>query len=57
MSKENDIILRPGNNGIFCPGNGDFKDENGEPIECRCDECDYYLLCFDFERHEACEDK
>lgn len=29
-----------------CLGNGEQIDENGEPIECCCDECDYFLACF-----------
>ena len=35
----NGIELTPGNPDI-CLGNG----ENG--VECCCDECDYFLLCF-----------
>jgi len=35
------IELTPGSNGELCPGNGEH-----EGIECQCDECDYYLLCF-----------
>ena len=23
-----------------------YTDENGNPIECCCDECDYFLECF-----------
>ena len=38
--------LTPGNNGDDCLGNGEHTDENGLPIECCCDECDYYLECF-----------
>ena len=40
------ITLTPGNNGDDCLGNGEHTDENGFPIECCCDECDYYLECF-----------
>lgn len=40
-------ILIPGNNGKDCPGNGETKDDNGEIIECCCDECDYFLCCFE----------
>lgn len=39
------VTLRPGQPGK-CKGNGSATDENGLPILC-CDECDYFLLCFD----------
>lgn len=39
------IELTPGNNGEDCKGNGKYLDENGNPIECCCDECDYLLCC------------
>ena len=39
-------ILTPGNGGKDCFGNWEHIDENGELIECCCDECDYYLDCF-----------
>lgn len=38
--------LIPGDHGVHCPGNGMHPDENGETIECCCEECDYMLLCF-----------
>ena len=31
----------PGNHGDECPSNGEHPG-----IECRCDECDFCLLCF-----------
>ena len=40
------IKLTPGNHGEICEGNGKHKDEQGELIECCCDECDCYLECF-----------
>ena len=40
------IELTPGNHGDNCKGNGTYFDENGEPIECCCDECNYMMLCF-----------
>ena len=40
------VILTPGNYGNDCLGNGEHVDENGQPIECCCDECDYMLCCF-----------
>ena len=39
------IELSPGLPDI-CKSNGETIDEDGELIECRCDECDYFLLCF-----------
>lgn len=32
------ITLTPGNNGNNCLGNGEHVDENGNNIECCCDE-------------------
>lgn len=40
------IVLTPGNNGNDCLGNGECFDENGQPIECCCDECSYMMCCF-----------
>ena len=40
------IELTPGNNGRDCLANGTHFYENGEPIECCCDECDYMICCF-----------
>ena len=39
------IELLPGNNGIDCKGNGEHIDEQGNIIECCCDECDYFMCC------------
>jgi len=36
----------PGNHGKDGPGNGKHRDENGNVIECCCDECDYLSRCF-----------
>ena len=41
------IELIPGNLGTDCPGNGEHINENGELIECCCDECDYLLDCLE----------
>ncbi len=38
------IVLTPGNGGEKCLGNGKHYD-NGEMIECCCDECDYLMCC------------
>ncbi len=39
------IVLLPGNGGKDCLGNGEHFYEDGTPIECCCDECDYLLCC------------
>ena len=39
------IVLNPGNGGKDCLGNGNHYDNNGELIECCCDECDYLMCC------------
>ena len=39
------IELTPGNVNE-CLGNGEHVDANGAPIECCCDECDYFSLCW-----------
>lgn len=36
-----EIILTPSASGENCLGNGEH-----EGIECHCDECDNFLLCF-----------
>lgn len=41
------IVLKPGNCGRNCPGNGEHFDENGNKIECCCDECNFLMLCLD----------
>ena len=35
------ILLTPSFHGEDCLGNGEFAG-----LECCCDECDYYLICF-----------
>ena len=40
------IQLNPGENGTNCEGNGTSYDKNGNLIECSCDECDFFLICF-----------
>lgn len=40
--------LIPGNYGKDCPANGFHADEDGELIECCCDECDYLMCCTGF---------
>ena len=39
------IELTPGNGGENCKGNGNYFDEQGNRIECCCDECDYLICC------------
>lgn len=41
-------VLIPGNGGRDCPGNGLHRDEQGEMIECCCEECDYLLCCVEW---------
>lgn len=41
-----EIVLAPSNQGRECIGDGEHTDENGNLIECCCDECNYYLECF-----------
>lgn len=44
-----DWLYRPSWHGEKCPSNGKNKG-----IECRCDECDFFLECFpDWEGHKA----
>ena len=52
-----DLNLIPGNEGNDCPMNGTHIDENGEIIECECDECDFMMCCmanFDYQLCENC---
>lgn len=54
------VELTPGNDGLDCLGNGEHFDENGNLIECCCDECDYMICCFcmtDFSECENCNDE
>ena len=48
------IKLTPGNNGNNCLGNGEHIDENGERIECCCDECNYMNCCFIMKNFSNC---
>ena len=41
------IVLTPGNGGLDCLGNGLHTDNNGDPIEWCCGECDYAVCCYD----------
>ena len=50
------IELTPGNNGDDCLGNGRHIDDNGEIIECCCDECDYMMCCFGMEEFDNCKE-
>ena len=43
------ILLTPGFNGKDCLGNGQH-----DGLECCCDECDFYLVCFpDWKHNES----
>ena len=47
------VWLRPSFHGASCPGNGEHPE-----IECCCDECDYFLLCFpDWKDYDAAIDE
>jgi hypothetical protein len=46
------VLLSPGK-PEECLGNGTHVDENGEPIECCCDECDYLMLCTEQDEPEG----
>ena len=49
------VELTPGN--MFeCLGNGEHIDEEGNPIECCCDECDYLILCLENENKKKYEE-
>ena len=50
------IELVPGNCGNDCWGNGNHYNENGEPIECCCDECDYMMCCMENYDYSLCKD-
>ena len=43
-------VLIPGNRGKDCPGNG-----TDSAVECCCDECDYFLCCFDETYPDCCK--
>lgn len=49
------IELIPGNNGDDCPGNGEHFDDNGNAIECCCDECNYMICCLETHNQKSCE--
>ena len=44
---DKNITPDPENGGVNCPGNGKHLDENGDIIECMCDECDYLMICIE----------
>ena len=47
------IKLTPGNKGEDCMGNGKHYDNSNDLIECCCDECDYFLCCFEYENKKS----
>ncbi len=49
------VEIIPGERGVHCPGNGNKKDSQGKPIECCCEECDYYMCCSESHQKEECE--
>ena len=46
------VMLTPGNMEE-CLGNGEHLDDNGNVIECCCDECDYLKLCFENDKKKV----
>ena len=48
------VELIPGNGGADCPGNGECVDQNGNKIECCCDECDYMICCLEEMSQKMC---
>ena len=48
------VELTPGNFGKDCLGNGEHFDENGNLIECCCEECDYLLCCTSTKYYPEC---
>ena len=50
------IELMPGNFGRDCMGNGEHFNEEGERIECLCDECDYMICCLVMKGYDNCDD-
>lgn len=48
------IKLTPGNYGKNCKGNGEHRDWRGRVIECCCDECDYYMCCYEMQNDDEC---
>ena len=41
------VYLVPSHDGKECPENGTYKDSEGCVIECCCEECSFFLCCFD----------
>ena len=49
------VELTPGNGGINCKGNGQYKGTDGKTIECCCEECDYMLCCVNENNSDECK--
>ena len=50
------VVLTPGNHGVDCLGNGAHFDADGAAVECCCDECDYWMCCYEYCRCDGCAD-
>ncbi len=50
------VVLTPGQGGAMCLGNGEHRDKKGEWIPCCCDECDYFLCCYEGADCAHCDD-
>ncbi len=44
------VTLTPSYKGEKCKGNGSHETWSGKLIECCCDECDYFMYCFEQEK-------
>lgn len=55
LSNKSEYLPFPGNNGKDCIFNGNHFDKNGNPIECRCDECSYMMCCLESFSTRECE--
>lgn len=42
-----DNLLFPGNKGKNCIGNGEHKNKYGVLIDCCCENCNYFLCCYE----------
>lgn len=48
VDKFTGVLLTPSLEGAECLGNGEHSG-----IECCCDNCDYYLICFPIEKEKV----
>ena len=48
------VSLTPGNCGKDCLGNGEHLDQDGNFIDCCCNECEYMMCCVQTRKSEQC---